>query len=474
MASLQLSHVLVRRGREQMEKALRALPAKLSTAYNEVINRITTQDAETESAGMQTLTWIFHAARPLKMDELRVALDVEKGHPNADHAPQFSPVDVIEMCHSLVVHEESSGVVRFVHPTVQGYLESCNLSKVSLAQTCLAYLEHDLLDGICSDKASMETRLQTYKFCGYAVNFWGFHVRGEVENLAEIQQTVVRLFASEGKKNFILQTASYLTSSWDRLSFVRDQNILHIVAANGLALMCRQFLGINLRDETYSSFVDETNSEEFTVRNLVAKCGIFEARGHRSMGEDAAALGSHQGPRHGHGAAVEGRGEARGHRSRREDAAALGSQQGPRHSCGGAVEGRGEVRGQRSMGEDAAALGSHQGPRQGRGGAVEGRGEARGHRPRREDAAAFGSQQGPRHGRGGAIEGRGEVRGHRSMGEEAAALGSHQGPRQGRGDAVEGRGEARGHRLLRDDAATLGSQQGLRHGRGGAAQGMRK
>ena len=135
-----------------MEMALRALPTKLSTAYHEVIDRITTQDAETEGAGMQTLAWIFHAARPLKMDELRVALDVEKGSPNADRAPQFSPVDVIEMCHSLVVHEESSGVVRFVHPTVQEYLKSFNLSKLGLAKTCLSYLEHELFDGICSDQ----------------------------------------------------------------------------------------------------------------------------------------------------------------------------------------------------------------------------------------------------------------------------------------------------------------------------------
>jgi hypothetical protein len=336
-----------------MEKALRALPTKLSTAYNEVIDRITTQDAETEGAGMQTLAWIFHAAQPLKMDELRVALDVEKGPPNFDRAPQFSPVDVIEMCHSLVVHEESSGVVRFVHATVQEYLKSFTLSKLGLAKTCLTYLEHELFDGICSDQKSMEIRLQTYKFCGYAVQYWGFHVRGDLENLPEISQTVFRLLSSEGKRNFILQTASYLTSSWDRLSFVKDQNILHIVAANGLAVMCRQFLGINLRDETYSSFVDETNSEEFTVRNLVAKCGIFEAR--RSTGENAAALGSQQGSRHGRGGAVEGRGEARGHRSRRGDAAALGSRRGPRHGRGGAVEGRGEARGHRWTLDDAAA-----------------------------------------------------------------------------------------------------------------------
>ena len=148
-----------------MEKALDTLPAELFTAYKEVTDRISKSDKEMGDAGMQALTWIFHAARPLQMDELRVVLDIEDGHWKIDDEPQFTPADIIEMCQSLVVYEESSGAVRFVHPTVQEFLRSFNFSDIVLAKTCLTYF--DAFDDICLDDESMEIRLKRYRFCTY-------------------------------------------------------------------------------------------------------------------------------------------------------------------------------------------------------------------------------------------------------------------------------------------------------------------
>jgi hypothetical protein len=231
-----------------MENALKTLPKQLSAAYDEIIGRIKTNDTEMEGAGIETLTWIFHAARPLQMEELCIALSVKQSHFVPDSEPQFHVADILEMCQSLVVHEESSGVVRFVHPTVQEFLRSLSLSHVNLANTCLRYLDHKEFDLVCDSYDSLRTRLQRYKFCVYAAKLWGFHVRGEGENLPAMQQIIFRLFSSQDKRNSISQMA--LCSAWKfdyndfwrTTGYSQNESVLHILASNGLAKMCRGLL----------------------------------------------------------------------------------------------------------------------------------------------------------------------------------------------------------------------------------------
>lgn len=243
LASLQLKHVLFKSGREQMENALMTLPTELSAAYDDIIGRIKTNDIEMESVGFETLTWIFHAARPLQMEELCIALSVKQSHFEPDDEPQFHVADILEMCQSLVVHEEASGVVRFVHPTVQEFLRPLNLSHVNLAKTCLRYLEHKEFDLVCDSLDSFVLRLRRYKFCLYAGEFWGFHVRGEGENLPAIQQTIFRLLSSQDKRDSISQMALHSASKFDYYNFSTrnppNLTVLHILATNGLAIMCR-------------------------------------------------------------------------------------------------------------------------------------------------------------------------------------------------------------------------------------------
>jgi hypothetical protein len=228
-------------------------------------------------AGMQILTWIFHAARPLQMDELRIALDVEDEDPTIVDEPQLSNEDIIEMCQSLVVFEESSGVVRFVHPTVQEFLVTCNLSDINVARTCLIYLEKTISDDINLDEGSMDIQLKEHRFCRYSAQFWGFHLRGEAEELPEIQKTVNRLLSSEGRRNFLAQMKRYLRLGRFYTKEPRSgQAVLHIMAANGLAFLCRKVLEITLNHETYTFVVDETDSEKFTVHFLNARSGVFE------------------------------------------------------------------------------------------------------------------------------------------------------------------------------------------------------
>lgn len=239
-----------------MEKALNSLPTSEIEAYKQIMARIRAGTSHTSVTAIRTLIWIFHAARPLRMDELLEALYIEERLSGIDGNQKFVSVDIIEMCHSLVVYDEPSGIVRFSHITVQEFLKSRKLPVINLAKTCLAYLEYNAFNCICSNKKSMEIRIQTYRFCLYAARFWGFHVRGEAESLSCVQRTIFRLLASENKRNSIVQMAEYAYSRRGLPSFTEGQTALHIVATNGLATVCKHLLD---RQPRYALYVYETD-----------------------------------------------------------------------------------------------------------------------------------------------------------------------------------------------------------------------
>jgi len=97
-------------------------------------------------------------------DQCHEALYAEEPLSDLD-CRKFVAVDIIGMCHSLVVHEESDGIVRFIHFTVQEFLKSLTLPVIYLAKTCVTYLQCDAFNNICSDEKSMGLRLQTNRFC---------------------------------------------------------------------------------------------------------------------------------------------------------------------------------------------------------------------------------------------------------------------------------------------------------------------
>jgi len=71
---------------------------------------------------LKILSWLFRAQRVLRMDELLEALVVEEGDQGLEQDYMLDAAAVIECCKSLVLYEESSGLVRFAHETVQTFI----------------------------------------------------------------------------------------------------------------------------------------------------------------------------------------------------------------------------------------------------------------------------------------------------------------------------------------------------------------
>ena len=77
------------------------------------------------------------------MDELLEVIVVEDGNQDLETESLIEPSDVIQCCKSLVLYEESSGIVRFTHETVNDYIKD-NIDILppvtNLTKTCLSYL----------------------------------------------------------------------------------------------------------------------------------------------------------------------------------------------------------------------------------------------------------------------------------------------------------------------------------------------
>ena len=167
--------------------------------------RIENSSPDDKELALRILSWISRALRPLRMNELLEALVTEVVLPNTtlEEALQclLSPSDIIECCKSLVIYEESSGLVRFAHFTVQEFLNSHAPAdfppQTHLAKTCLAYLAFPEFDEPSPIKSVLQDRLEKYEFSQYAAQYWGRHSQGDAE--IKFENEIFEIFQSQGK-----------------------------------------------------------------------------------------------------------------------------------------------------------------------------------------------------------------------------------------------------------------------------------
>lgn len=105
-----------------LKSALESLPEALDETYDQVLERIKSQDPDYATLALKTLGWIHHAFRPLKTIELQHALAVEEDDSSfdADGIPNLGLI--LPVCAGLVAIREGN-TVGFVHYTTKEYLE---------------------------------------------------------------------------------------------------------------------------------------------------------------------------------------------------------------------------------------------------------------------------------------------------------------------------------------------------------------
>ena len=265
-------------------KAVGTVPMDMQSAYKEVVQRIESSQPGDKELAMKTLSWLFRAQRPLRMEELLEALALEEYEPDRslDNVLEnkLMPSDLLECCKSLVVFNNSSGLVRFTHFTVQQFIERHidMLPPAShLARTCLAYVafcrsEQSIGFSNSSNPSShsiplaLTTNLQKFQLHGYAFRYCLRHIQGESENCFEVQRAFLLAFADRDTMINVWQTV--YSARQDEF----PQGILHFMARDGLCTICTLFLNGSLNDLYFIPFLqDNVNGKNSKSANTVTE-----------------------------------------------------------------------------------------------------------------------------------------------------------------------------------------------------------
>jgi len=198
--------VLAQPTKAARRQALPRLPLELGSAYAGMLARIQKSSHSPHPAsnlGMRVLMWLHLATRPLRLEELQHALAVvlEEGQPgNVDLDEDEIPTQkrLLDCCLGLVIVDEGTSTVRFVHYTLEEYFKGGNRSNEYFpdhhrlaAQICLTYLNFRELAADCTTEDEMDKRLQDFCFLDYAARHWG--------------QYAARLDCSDGVDRFAMR-----------------------------------------------------------------------------------------------------------------------------------------------------------------------------------------------------------------------------------------------------------------------------
>ena len=116
-----------------------------------------------------------------------------------------------------------------------------------LAMVCLTYITFDVLD-LGVEKSLFEH----YQFGDYAARYWAFYVRGKGEEDPKILAFLWNMFKSSKKCNAIRQYWDWIDWPWGDIKKLSTSTMLHIIAWEGLATVCKCVLNGNDRRYVHS------------------------------------------------------------------------------------------------------------------------------------------------------------------------------------------------------------------------------
>jgi len=252
VVEFQLKYILGKKTPRKRKEALQTLPRTLEDLYGDIMMGIDKSEPESKELALKAFSWVWHAKRPLSITELCQAVAVERDFEDIGEGDCPDPLDVIECCRGLLLHEQSSGIVRFAHHTIQPFLETNYsdqlLITADLAATCLSYLLFDVFEeGPCGKEEAFDARVESYNLASYAAQYWGTYMRGPGEEDFAIRELLFQLMLSIQKRESMREMAlkGNRVIPWSHSTLTRGLTALHIFAQNGLASICKSVLELD-------------------------------------------------------------------------------------------------------------------------------------------------------------------------------------------------------------------------------------
>ena len=197
-----------------VRQALKSLPRDLDETYERILSRINHNDAV---MAKRALSWLAYAARPLLLEELAEAAVLEQETRELDPEARLrDPLDIIEVCGSLVLHRDTTGEVVLAHHSVKDFLRSKSAlmrvefyhlqdisSNAEVAKSCLTYLLlRDFATGPAKSGKELLQRFINYPLLDYAARHWCDHAVLALSDDKELHSLAMDLMDPEGTPNF--------------------------------------------------------------------------------------------------------------------------------------------------------------------------------------------------------------------------------------------------------------------------------
>lgn len=202
---------------KQIKEALHDMSAggdALLKAYEKSMEMIQSQEAETRSLAMTTLSWIAFSPSTLTLGGLQHAIAAEIGTTELNNDNVTDPEIILSTCAGLITLQRTTNLhgpvvtVHLVHETTQAYLTKTKDRwfpgvDVRLAQICLTYLNYTAFDsGACTTWTSWNDRdalFPLYRSIAYGLgNYVGVRY-------PECRQLLERLYLSNHHVQSCLQ-----------------------------------------------------------------------------------------------------------------------------------------------------------------------------------------------------------------------------------------------------------------------------
>ena len=184
LPSLHVKSILDQPTRADVKQELRSLSADLTTVFSSTLDRIHGLAGSRRAVAFNTLMWISHARRPLKIDELQHALAVRFGDSDINKDNFLALRTVLDSCCGLVEVDRDSNIIRLVHHSLEEYLQSRDHAlfqdaDLSIVRAALKYMSFDSLRSMEStNRSGFESALRQRPFLDYACMHWGNHAKG--------------------------------------------------------------------------------------------------------------------------------------------------------------------------------------------------------------------------------------------------------------------------------------------------------
>ncbi|KAF8421814.1 ankyrin repeat-containing domain protein [Tirmania nivea] len=182
-------------GMKVLWKALGTLPTELNDTFEGVIKRIRELPGHAK-LGMKVLLWLHLAYRPLKLKELQHALAVEKNDVQFDEDNIPSRKAILDCCLGLVLIDEETMTVRFVHYSLEEYFRLQGSvyfpdGYSDVAETCLIYLNFLETREHCQSSDELKKKIDDFPFLEYAACNWGIYAKCQSnENVMRLANTL--------------------------------------------------------------------------------------------------------------------------------------------------------------------------------------------------------------------------------------------------------------------------------------------